>query len=203
MYKQSIDRIYRNGLMVDPVTTVRGAVTMALASVRQPFYRLLDDLEDWDMNGTNAPSMWGHKREGWLFIEENAFLLAPQLVDMRAEGNRHEAIDLLLTVPGLNVVKAGFVAQMLGFKTACIDVHNARMYDVTVESFEVRSRNTARTKLAKIEAYLKLCDVLGGETLWNRWCELIAEQQSKHFSSPEQVSAVHEKGVLRNIVLPQ
>jgi hypothetical protein len=184
----------------DPRSVLLGAVKFTLATIQQAFHTVPAALDEWDDLGSNAPTMWGWKPKGCKFIEKNATSMAALLTTCKREGDVIGAIDLLMMVPGLGTVKASFVAQILGFEVGCIDGHNATMYKINVNSFKCNPKHTAKTKLAKITAYVALCEALGGaEHLWDTWCELIAIKQRKHFNSAEHVSELHSTLVLRYV----
>ena len=199
MYKKSTQAILV-GLVRDPESTVLGAVEFTLATIQQQFHTVGAILDEWDQMGTDAPTCWGMKVKGIKFIEKNLAVITAQLLQFKKKQNVVGAIDLLLTIPGLNTIKASFVAQLLGFEVGCIDGQNAKMYGINVAAFKITPKHTAKTRIAKIESYVTLCKSLGGaESLWDNWCELIALNQHRHFTDAEMVSDRHQELVLRYV----
>lgn len=197
MYQTHVSKI-RNAFLESPAPTLRAVVKFTLATIQQQFSTVPRILAEWDNEGANAPTLWGIKKKGYKYINEHAEEIAAQLVTQKL--SVIDAIDLLLTIPGLGVVKAGLVAQMLGYQVGCIDTHNARIYGVKPDSFRITNKHTAKTRLAKIRSYVVLCEELGGaEHLWDSWCELIAQTQSKHFVNGDDVSALHVEMTLDRI----
>jgi hypothetical protein len=193
MYTTDVVKI-RRSFENQPGDTLEHVVRFVLATIQQRFHTVPLILDEWDRLGTKAPTMFGSKRRGVRYIAKRKHDIAAQLLS----ADRVAAIDILLTIPGLGVIKASFVAQMLGFDVGCIDTHNARMYGVKVASFNVNNKHTAKTRLAKIKAYCAMCDGLGGtKHLWDTWCELIADTQSVHFTDAIDVSEMHSTQVFR------
>jgi len=195
MYQKEMRKI-QAGFAAQPGETLEQTVRFVLATIQQQFSTVEDILHTWALQGEMAPTMWGAKRKGVRYIEKHSQELAAKLKGC----DTVEAVDTLLTVPGLNTVKASFVAQCLGFGVGCIDTHNARIHGVNVKSYAVTKNLTAKTRLAKIKSYIALCQGLGGSAvLWDSWCELIADKQSAHFDDAEAVSAYHSHCILKHV----
>lgn len=188
MYHNDVPKI-RNSFTHQPADTLEAVVRFVLATIQQQFHTVPAILDEWSALGYKAPTMWGMKKDGVKFMKRRKASIAAQLT----EATTVEAIDVLLTVPGLNTVKAGFAAQLLGFQVGCLDLHNIRMYGVKPDSFKVTKKHTAKTRLAKIRSYVAMCEGLGGaDQMWDRWCHVVADTQGKHFDFyAENVSALH------------
>lgn len=197
------EHVYKIGQHFDmyPAETLENIVKFTLASIQQQFQTVPDILSEWDELGFDAPTMWGMKRDGVQYITEHSKRMSSVLQfyrDRRREEDTLEAIDLLLEVPGLNTVKAGFVAQILGFHVGCIDTVNAELYDINVASFRIPSGQRAKTRHAKIAAYITLCEKLGGpQALWDTWCHFIAQKYEIYAGDAEAVSEQHIECIVR------
>jgi hypothetical protein len=193
MYRQDTAAISAL-FQVEPGATLEKVVRFVLATIQQQFHTVPDILREWESEGFGAPSMWGMKREGVSYIGQHHQRLGAilhYLLSHGTTGNREEAIDALLEVPGLGVVKAAFAAQLIGFDTACLDTNNAQIYGVNPVSFAVRESNTLKTRRAKIAAYCTMTDKLGGpEQFWDTWCHYVANRYQS-FRTAEQVSKLH------------
>lgn len=166
-------------------------VDFALATIQQQFPTVPSILAEWRVNKTDARSMFASKRDGWRYVREHQSRLWALLQHHSRELDTVGAIDTLLEIPGLGTVKAGFVAQMLGFEVGCIDSQNQILYDVNPAPFAIREGMTARTRLRKIEGYVQLCASLGGSlALWTNWCNYIGDKYSS-FDSGWDVSSLH------------
>jgi hypothetical protein len=148
------------------------------------------------INAGDLTPLWGHKRKGYEYLKANKKLLYRTVRDLRAGRISTRAfIRQWIKVPGMGIVKAGFVAQMTCGKAGCLDMHNIERYGLDAKVFQV----PARVKLADqmqaiddtINHYLSLCELCGGtEYLWDEWCRVLADKVST-FDGPEDVSRRH------------
>lgn len=167
-------------------------VDFTLATIQQQFFTVPDILREWRLEGTDSPRMWGMKADGYTYIRANSNRLHTLLAYYDRTADPVGAIDTLLEIPGLNTVKAGFVAQLLGFEVGCIDSQNQKLYNVDVKDFVITPAHTARTRLRKIESYVRLCDDLGGPvTLWRNWCHFIGNKYDYFGGDEHAVSKLH------------
>lgn len=184
-----------------PAQTLENIVKFTLASIQQQFNTVPAILSEWEQLGEEASTMWGMKRDGVRYIQENSTRLAALIRFHRNRGldeDTLEVIDLLLEIPGLNTIKAGFVAQILGFPVGCIDTVNQQLYGIDVKSFNIPKGQRQKTRHAKIAAYVTLCQKLGGaEQLWDVWCHNIAQKYGSYQGSSEAVSAQHVDCIIR------
>ena len=121
--------------------------------------------------------------------------------DKRAEDCREGRIfvnDLMrdyLAVPGLGLVKAGFVVQLLVGEAGCMDMHNLARLGLDPDEFDIPKRADPEEQLLVINEciahYLYMCEKFGGsEHLWNGWCEFVAETY-RTYDDAEDVSRRH------------
>jgi hypothetical protein len=145
--------------------------------------------------GDTAP-LWGFKAEGAAYLREHAEYLHERAEDAR-EG-RIWVNDLMrdyLAVPGLGLVKAGFVVQLLIGEAGCIDMHNLARFSLEAKEFDIPSRRDPDEQLRvideAIEHYLRVCEMLGGsEQLWDGWCVFVGNTY-KTYEDGEDVSRRH------------
>ena len=195
MYKEDI-KIIKLCYMHQPGDTLESVVRFVLATIQQHFNTVPNVLDQWAEHGLKSPTMWGMKTKGVKYIAKHKHDIAAALTDTDVV----DAIDTLLQIPGLNTVKAAFTAQLLGFEVGCIDSHNARIHGVNVQSFAITGKLKARTRLAKISAYVELCRGLGGsEVLWDQWCHLIADRQHSQCEDAEAVSRLHSLMITHHV----
>ena len=172
-------------------------VDFVLATIRQEFTQVPQILEKWANQGTAASTMWGLKRDGWRYVREHESRLQSLVHYAVDSDDPVDAIDTLLEIPGLNTVKAAFVAQLYGLNVGCIDTHNAAIYDVDPASWVVSPTASARLRLAKIQSYVDFCQSVGpSEKWWGVWCEFMSAKYDSAFPTPEHVSRLHEKCLL-------
>jgi hypothetical protein len=112
---------------------------------------------------------------------------------LRAPESPAEATLEFLATPGLGLVKAGFLSQMVGAESGCIDGHNLKLFHLTSRQVKCDSKVPPEKRAKRVEEYLQLCHNLGGsEFLWNNWCEHVAKAKKlNNFKSAEEVSRYH------------
>lgn len=123
------------------------------------------------------------------YVDAHARSLYDALV---ANPTRVDAVESLLDVPGLDTVKAGFVAQLLGYDVGCLDVHNLRRFNLNANAFTASALKTRERRREKIAHYADVCDRCGGSLrLWADWCDLIARRYPQQFADGADVSTRH------------
>jgi hypothetical protein len=169
-------------------------IAFVLSTIQTPLARVGYCMDDIRANGRNAASLWGSKRAGYDYACEHKAALLDALVACKRHGDSEFAIHVLSLIPGLGMVKAAFVAQLLGFEASCLDSHNLRRLGMADTALKFPKTCTDKTRRAKIAAYAKLCREHGGaEYWWNSWCEYVAAKggQNKALDTAEKVSAYH------------
>lgn len=164
-------------------------VMFVLLSVRVQFVRVPQNMKEFRKAGAKCPHLWGWKKNGYDALQSDVG--RETWYKVRVAKTAEEAIELLTAnIPGLQIVKAGFVAQMLGFECGCIDGRNVKHYGVNVRQFKWDKRDYSVACLKRrVAHYVDTCSELGGaETLWNKWCEGLAKD---NFMTPSTVSAMH------------
>lgn len=100
--------------------------------------------------------------------------------------------------PGLGIVKAGFVAQMIwGEPYACIDGRNAQEFELREDEYNLKgNKKTAAVKRDMIYRYLAQCALLGGsEYLWDNWCRRRATEYKRYIASTDPAETVSREHV--------
>lgn len=96
------------------------------------------------------------------------------------------AIAQLLRVRGLGIVKAAFVAQLMGFDVACLDSRNVKREGRDPRTYRTDGK-TPLQLAPKIRAYVR--ETYGrAEEYWNAWCHDVA---AAYGLTPEGVSELH------------
>lgn len=189
-------------------------IMFVVLSVKTPFHTMQKQMEDYRVNGVNSKYVWGFKRQTLEYLQENGKDLYDELMDLSSrkqfysEGqpikfkgrqilsHRDKQMMLVLTdVPGLGVVKAGFVMQMMFGRVGCIDVHNQRrLYSVNPKDLQFVKNAKDHTKLVKIVNYVNICKHNNStQRLWDHWCTLLTDKRCNkgRFTCGEDVSAFH------------
>lgn len=184
MYQDQVS-IINAGMRADPDTFVRG-VTFAVLSIRTQFVRVYEQMVEVENTGLNARSLWGYKRGAYDFLRKNKFALWALV---SGADTSEEAISNLVSIPGIGIVKAAFVAQMMGHDIGCLDTRNIARLGLDPREWrtdgEERKHGSAFKR--KITRYV---DATNGraEELWNDWCEDVA---SVYKTTAEDISRDH------------
>lgn len=154
---------------------------MVLVSIRMQWAGVGTHMADVHKRGSRSKSLWGPKRDGYIYLRDNRKRLYAKTRDLRA--GRCEPNDLLrefLKIPGLGLAKAGFLVQLLTGRAGCLDMHNIARFGLTPATWRIRNLVDPADQMReiddKITLYLSLCDACGGsEYLWDSWCEHLAD----------------------------
>lgn len=186
MYAEHVPAIAAN-MRADAETFLRGCL-FAVCSIRQPVINVPAHLDDIERERAQSIYLIGHKREAYRFLVTHRDELWADVCSI-ALGEPAAAILRLCDIPGIGIVKAGFIAQMLGFDVACIDTRNIQREGRNPRAYrsdgEARKRTPAfRRKIARYVA-----DV-GGRAAhyWDTWCN---EVGPIYRLTGEQMSALH------------
>ncbi len=190
-------------------------MTFVVLSIKTAFHTLDKQLTDVRKNGRDSKYLWGFKRETYDYLQEHGQDLYDELMDLSTRTkfgdlkfkgreiwlHRDKQMMLVLTdVPGLGVVKAGFVMQMMFGRVGCIDVHNLRrFYKVSVKDVQFVKTATDNTKRVKIDNYVNICrGNRSTQKLWDSWCEQLTDKKcnKSRFSSGDEVSAFHVQALV-------
>ena len=109
-----------------------------------------------------------------------------------------EVILLFMRVPNVGMVKAGFIAQMLGFNVACLDSHNLKRLGMTESQTKISKTLSDTAKRRKIRGYVELCQNKGTEYWWDTWCEHVAgNKANRTLDTADVVSRYHGECVTK------
>ena len=170
---------------------------LVLLSIRQPFWKMPQQFKSVDDMGLESPYLFGWKRSGLAFVRANASVLRETLKAVPEGYGDAQALLDVATVPGLGLVKAGFVLQLVTGSAGCIDTHNMQRFGLNENAFKFGSNASDTLKRKKALAYLDACWKAGGcESLWDGWCDYVAAQQPKHWTDGYAVSKMHETAIL-------
>ena len=171
----------------------------AAVSAREKFYNVPAVM------GDPERELWGHKIHAWAEMERQA-RAAYEQCEAIAEGGwpRRERAALLIrylaTLPGLNLSKAGFVAQMAYGCGGCLDSVNIQR--LKLDSFaravngnsryRIKHQRTPAKRLRLARWYVANTERCGGPgKLWDDWCAEIALRYPSTFPTAENASAHH------------
>ncbi len=186
-YKDHMDQVSRRALR--STYDLLSIATLALLSIRQQWHTIGNQMDDVREHGVDSKYLFGSKRTGYKYLVKNIDWL--YAVTKTAESD-YELLDAWSTVPGLGLVKVGFVIQMARGVGGCIDMHNMLEYGIPAAQLRFSKDLSTKAKAVKLRGYLALCNELGGsEYLWEQWCHIIAAKRPAHFASAVAVSRSH------------
>jgi hypothetical protein len=170
---------------------------LVFLSIRQPFHTMQKQMQDVDTNGMQSPYLFGWKRSGLAFVRANASTLRETLRAVPGGYGDAQALLDVATVPGLGLVKAGFVLQLVTGSAGCLDSHNMERFGLNVHAFKYGANASDALKRKKALAYLDACWRSGGcESLWDGWCDHVAAYHPKHWTDGNAVSRMHQTAIL-------
>ena len=139
---------------------------------------------------TKTP-LFGHKFDAWAWISDdgNAARLWRNLLALENYADKlacEHAIACLLEVPGLGIVKAAFICQLMGFDVACLDARNIKREGRNPRAFRTDGKAPHLLR-AKVAAYV--AETHGrAQEYWDAWCYDVAEAYGR---TAQQISDLH------------
>ena len=185
---------------------MQDGVMLVSLSIKTPFHTLDNQMRDYKLRGLDSKYVWGFKKDTLKYLLENRDELYHDLMQLwltpkKELGGTADSKDAammmrLLQVPGLGMVKAGFVMQMMFGRVGCIDVHNQRrFYKIDGKQINLSSGvKKDATKFKKLVGYVQLCkNNRSTEKLWDSWCEQLVWKSCNRgrFASGNDVSQFH------------
>jgi len=173
--------------------------TFVLMTVQQQLHTVPDMMRDIDTNGDQSRFLWGFKIHAYDWIQENKDEVFEKAMDIsigRAEP-KQRAKDLLTYfagLPGLGLIKAGFICQLVFGCVGCLDTHNLKRFNINPSRFKASKFKDGGTRRRRelVEDY---CDAVwkrgGCAALWNGWCEYVAMKQPNYYKDANAVSKMH------------
>lgn len=160
-------------------------VLFVLLSIRQPIITVRSQLDEVDEQRASAPCLLGFKREAYRQLELEGRAIWE---DLRDEYDARAVILRLLDVHGLGIVKAAFVAQLMGCDVACLDSRNVAREGRSRRAYRLDKGRVSAAKVARLlDAYL--ADVGGrAQEYWDAWC---IDAGEAYGLSGDEISALH------------
>lgn len=172
-----------------------------LLTIQQSLHSVPYMMAEVNREGINSGYLWGIKGIAWENMsgrKNEVYDHAMAAYDGSADPHTQarELILYLASLPGLGLVKGGFVAQLAFGLVGCLDSHNAKRFGLTRSQLSANAFKCARshaTRYAKVDGYLSLCYELGGcAALWDSWCEYVADRNTFNvYGNAHDVSAMH------------
>jgi len=197
MFKDDNKKIARFALK-NPENMVRVG-TFVLTTIQAGLATTQAQMHDIDEHGASSKYLWGNKRDGFLYLQEHKQVIFAAIKAAVKANDPIAAIDVLTNVPNLGIVKAAFVAQLVGLDVACIDSHNCDRLGLSRSALKFSKKVKPELKRKKIADYVKFTQDTGGsEYWWNTWCEYVAgNRANKRLDTAEKVSRYHVDAVMQ------
>lgn len=153
MYADEVPKIAASGLN-SPEGFARVCM-FAVLSIRQSIFMVPEQVEECEASpdGVGIQGLWGWKSQAFQYLRSDAAL--DLFFDYHKTISDRDAIQLLMRVPGLGIVKSAFVAQMLGRNVACMDTRNQAREGRKIDQWHLRGGEKTRPiAQRKLDAYL-------------------------------------------------
>ncbi len=178
-------------------TTVAGFVdtlNMVSLSIRNPWHKVGSMLKDVDKNGAGSIYLKnGTKAAFYAYVTSHAVSLKADCDALAAAGDTVGLIYRLTQIPGLGIVKAGFVAQLVYGVGGCLDCHNLKRLGLKESAFKLTGKE--HLDKTRIAIYVDAINRAGGTAqLWDDWCVYLAlyTPNAKNWTGgPSAVSKAH------------
>lgn len=167
--------------MRSSLTVFKRGILFAICSIRQQVIGVPDQM-DAITSGDLSP-LFGHKVDAYAYLEEHAETLFRNVKD----ASLYDAMWHLTRIPGLGLIKAAFVCQLMGHDIACLDSRNARRAGVTGRPWRTDGQKSGNAFLKRLRAYIRAFSGLA-RSLWNEWCREVAKAYGL---TPLAVSELH------------
>lgn len=169
-------------MRASPEVFWRGSM-FAVLSIQQMIVTVPRALKEVEEKGQDSKYLFGSKFRAYHDLTDHKVELWDQVC---AAQNPVEFIEPLTRMHGIGIVKAAFIAQLMGHDVACLDTRNIKREGRNPREF--RSDNHGRpVPRAWIERYVHTTQGRARE-LWNAWCNEVAKVYGM---TPETISKLH------------
>lgn len=183
MYQDHVPQISA-AMRDNPEAFIRGCL-FAIVSIRMPITRVPRMLGEIDREGEFAPALFGHKHDAYQYLMN----YGSRLWETCRSAPTRDVMGALVQVPGLGIVKSGFIAQMLGHDIGCLDSRNEWRLGLKPRRFDSNGFKGKATKAfqRKLDAYMG--ETLGrAQELWDDWC---TDAGLTYDMTAQEISAIH------------
>jgi hypothetical protein len=177
--------------------------TFVLLTIQQQLLIVPHAMADVDAKGRASAFLFGSKRAGYIYVQENKVALHATALQYKRGGiSFNELLLQFIAIPGLGLVKASFLAQCSVMYGACIDTHNLTRLGLPETAFKLPKGLKIGSVLARVATYQAICDASGdSEFWWDSWCDHLAQRKqyvSRGMTGAD-VSALHRVAILPSV----
>ena len=174
-----------------------------LATIQQGLWQTPEIMDSIDKEGLDSRFLWGFKYDAYTYLmEHHETIYDVSMTLWRGHANpAHQEYELtryFAGLPGLGVVKGGFMVQLCFGLSGCLDSHNIKRYGLDERKFKASRFKSASLKGKRtiLRNYFNVIRSEGGcEGLWDSWCNYVAQQQPERYSNAYEVSELHLKAI--------
>lgn len=171
-----------------------------LATIQQPLWMTPGIVQDFERQGSKSAFAFGMKGVAldwlagnyhWVYdVATRTYVGGEADADVTAE----RLMLYFASLPGLGLIKGGFMAQLCFGLSGCIDRHNCARFGYNERDFAAHRFKALRrdgSRLFMVQEYLEMVRSCGGTAqLWAEWCEYVAARD-KRYGDAVTVSALH------------
>lgn len=190
MYKDHVPMI-ASAMRTDTEAFKRG-VMFAAISARMRFNRVPALCEQLRYSGESCPCLWGWKKDTYKYLQKHGDSALASILPWKEYPSI--ALRNVTKIPGMGLVKGGFVLQLMGMDIGCLDTRNEARLGLDMRPYRTRGKKDKLTKSYQSKAERYAAITAGqAETLWDDWCVDTAEEYGL---SPQAVSQIHVDAIL-------
>ena len=182
--------------------------TFVLLTIQQQLSLVGDAMRDVDNQGVESRFLWGFKDPAYTWLQENKHTIYDNSLDVYDKILDEQLCEYLLLnyfsrLPGLGIVKGGFMVQLCFGMSGCIDTHNLKRMGIDPATYNATSfkRSSVKRQQETLDSYMDMIHLWGGsEQMWNDWCQYVADKLPDTFDDADHVSRVHWEAIGGNNV---
>jgi hypothetical protein len=172
-------------------------ILMVSLSIQQNWKSIGSQLLHVKKHGVDSHYLFGFKKDTYAYVDEHKDKLYEQYIavvdsDKTDKVKALELLKIFYEVPGLNLIKAGFVCQLVAGLVGCIDSNNEQVKEYRIKPNDIKlakSVKSEKIRNKKMLKYISICHNIGTEKLWNNWCTLVYKKRK--WENSFTVSKVH------------
>lgn len=160
------------------INLMPGVVAFVLLTIQQQFTWMPQQVKDVAQFGTKSRFMFGWKPDGLEFARQNKRRLwqAASAV-WHKESSLDDLILEYLSIPGLGIVKASFLAQLTVADGACLDTVNIQRLGLAADAFKTPKSLKIGALKARLLTYNATWRAHGDSAYWwDTWCDTLADR---------------------------
>lgn len=179
-------------------------ITFVYATIQQSLDMVPGAMKSIDREGIESKFLWGFKRDAYEYVQKNKLAIYSDARELAftADDNRaeRELLAYFAAMPGLGLVKAGFVTQLAFGLGGCIDGHNVRRFEllkgrkslpIYMKAWHYKKARPAK-QAEYVSMYQSLLKRAGGcQALWDDWCIYLRSRAPAKYHSADYVSELH------------